>query len=72
VTLDRTTAELRARRARGAAVKAGGTIVVGAAPVGLTAALALRSVGLPVTVVEAGGAGRVRRDHPGRAASRRS
>jgi 3-(3-hydroxy-phenyl)propionate hydroxylase len=38
----------------------GRTIVVGAGPVGLTAALALRSVGLPTTVVEAGGADRVR------------
>jgi 3-(3-hydroxy-phenyl)propionate hydroxylase len=36
------------------------TIVVGAGPVGLTAALALRSVDVPVTVVEAGGADRVR------------
>jgi len=38
----------------------GRTIVVGAGPVGLTAALALRSAGLPATVVEAGGADRVR------------
>ena len=36
------------------------TIVVGAGPVGLTAALALRSLDVPVTVVEAGAADRVR------------
>ncbi len=35
-------------------------VVVGAGPVGLTAALALRSEGLPVTVLEAGSAGRTR------------
>lgn len=38
----------------------GRTIVVGAGPVGLTAALALRAEGIPVTVVEAGTADRVR------------
>ena len=38
----------------------GRTIVVGAGPVGLTAALALRSLGVPVTVVEAGAADRIR------------
>ena len=37
-----------------------GVIVVGAGPVGLTAALALRSLDVPVTVVEAGAADRVR------------
>ena len=42
------------------------TIVVGAGPVGLTAALALRAEGIPVTVVEAGTADRVR---PGAARS---
>ena len=36
------------------------TIVVGAGPVGLTAALALRAEGIPVTVVEAGTADRIR------------
>ena len=36
------------------------TIVVGAGPVGLTAALALSAEGLPVTVVEAGARDRVR------------
>ncbi len=36
------------------------TIVVGAGPVGLTAALALRAEGVPVTVVEAGTADRIR------------
>jgi 3-(3-hydroxy-phenyl)propionate hydroxylase len=41
-------------------VSEGRTIVVGAGPVGLTAALALRAVGLPATVVETGGADRVR------------
>ena len=35
-------------------------IVVGAGPVGLTAALAVRSLGWPVTVLEAGAHGRVR------------
>lgn len=35
-------------------------LVVGAGPVGMTAALALRSVGLPVTVLEAGPEGRPR------------
>src|SRR4051812_521990 len=35
-------------------------IVVGAGPVGLAAALALRSEGLPVTVLEAGPEGRER------------
>jgi 3-(3-hydroxy-phenyl)propionate hydroxylase len=35
-------------------------VVVGAGPVGLTAALAVRATGRPVTVVEAGDAGRVR------------
>ncbi len=38
----------------------GRTIVVGAGPVGLTAALALRAEGIDVTVVEAGTADRVR------------
>ncbi len=38
----------------------GRTIVVGAGPVGLTAALALRAEGIPVTVLEAGTADRVR------------
>jgi 3-(3-hydroxy-phenyl)propionate hydroxylase len=38
----------------------GRTVVVGAGPVGLTAALALRAEGIPVTVVEAGTADRVR------------
>jgi 3-(3-hydroxy-phenyl)propionate hydroxylase len=38
----------------------GRTIVVGAGPVGLTAALALRANNLPVTVVEAGAADRIR------------
>ena len=38
----------------------GRTIVVGAGPVGLTAALALRAEGIEVTVVEAGTADRVR------------
>ena len=38
----------------------GRTIVVGAGPVGLTAALALRAEGIPVTVVETGTADRVR------------
>jgi 3-(3-hydroxy-phenyl)propionate hydroxylase len=36
------------------------TIVVGAGPVGLTAALALRAEGLPVTILETGTADRVR------------
>ena len=36
------------------------TLVVGAGPVGMTAALALRSLGLPVTVLEAGPEGRPR------------
>src|SRR5579862_8063279 len=35
-------------------------VVVGAGPVGLTAALALRSLDVPVTVVEAGAADRIR------------
>src|SRR5690606_8968435 len=35
-------------------------VVVGAGPVGLTAALAVRALGRPVTVVEAGAADRVR------------
>ncbi len=39
---------------------AGRTIVVGAGPVGLTAALALHAEGVPVTVVEAGAQDRVR------------
>jgi 3-(3-hydroxy-phenyl)propionate hydroxylase len=38
----------------------GRAVVVGAGPVGLTAALALRAEGIPVTVVEAGTADRVR------------
>lgn len=38
----------------------GRTIVVGAGPVGLTAALALSAEGIPVTVLEAGAADRVR------------
>ena len=37
-----------------------GVIVVGAGPVGLTAALALRSLDIPVTVVEAGATDRIR------------
>lgn len=37
-----------------------GIVVVGAGPVGLSAALALASEGLPVTVLEAGAAGRTR------------
>jgi 3-(3-hydroxy-phenyl)propionate hydroxylase len=36
------------------------TIVVGAGPVGLSAAIALRSLDIPVTVIEAGAADRVR------------
>jgi 3-(3-hydroxy-phenyl)propionate hydroxylase len=35
-------------------------LVVGAGPVGVTAALALRAAGLPVSVLEAGAKGRVR------------
>ncbi|WP_129788985.1 FAD-dependent monooxygenase [Promicromonospora panici] len=44
----------------GEAVRERETLVVGAGPVGLTAALALRSYGRPVTVLEAGRHGRQR------------
>jgi 3-(3-hydroxy-phenyl)propionate hydroxylase len=43
-----------------AAMNARDIVVVGAGPVGLTAALAVRATGRPVTVVDAGGADRLR------------
>src|SRR5262249_48189467 len=48
----------RPRRAGGRRVSARDVVVVGAGPVGLTAALAVRALGRPVTVIEAGGAPR--------------